>query len=123
MSFWIFMFIVDLLIPMILIGFGWLLKNHPPKDINFLFGYRTSRSMKNQDTWNFAQQYCGKLWINLGLIMLPIVCIILFSCRNESKSNIGMIGGFLNMIELIPLFISIVLTEHALKKKFDENVN
>ncbi len=122
MSFWIFMFLVDLLIPMILIGFGWLLKNHPPKEINFLFGYRTLRSTKNQDTWNFAQQYCGKLWINLGLIMLPVVCIILFSCRNESKSNIGMIGGILNMIELIPLFLSIFITEHALKKKF-ENVN
>ncbi|MBH5299218.1 SdpI family protein [Corynebacterium silvaticum] len=24
-------------------------------------GYRTSRSMKNQDTWNFSQKYCAKI--------------------------------------------------------------
>ena len=28
--------------------------------INDAFGYRTTRSMKNQETWRFAHQYSGK---------------------------------------------------------------
>ena len=32
-----------------------------PKEINSVFGYRTSMSMKNKDTWEFAHKYCGKV--------------------------------------------------------------
>ena len=47
MGFWIFMLVIDLLIPLTMIGFGRLFLKKIPKDINALFGYRTSMSMKN----------------------------------------------------------------------------
>ena len=54
MGFWIFMLITDLLIPVIMTVFGWYFIKQAPKNINYLFGYRTEMSMKNEDTWKFA---------------------------------------------------------------------
>lgn len=59
MLFWIFMLVMNLLIPISMIGFGKLFMKTTPKEINGLFGYRTSMSMKNKDTWIFAHHYCG----------------------------------------------------------------
>lgn len=50
MGFWIFMLIMDLLIPFTMIGFGKMFLKKAPDQINYVFGYRTSMSMKNQDT-------------------------------------------------------------------------
>ena len=58
MGFWIFMLIMDLLIPFTMIGFGKMFLKKAPDQINYVFGYRTSMSMKNQDTWVFAHHYC-----------------------------------------------------------------
>lgn len=64
MGFWIFMMFIELLIPVTMIGFGKMFLKHSPKEINMAFGYRTSMSMKNRDTWEFAHKYCGKIWYN-----------------------------------------------------------
>ena len=50
MGFWIFMLIMDLLLPFTMIGFGRYFMKKAPKEINSVFGYRTSMSMKNKDT-------------------------------------------------------------------------
>ena len=52
MAFWLFLTAMDLLIPAIMVGIGARFLKHPPKTINALYGYRTARSMKNQETWN-----------------------------------------------------------------------
>lgn len=56
MKFWIFMFIVTLLIPTSLLLTWYLCPKI--KTINNVSGYRTKRSMQNQDTWDFSQKYC-----------------------------------------------------------------
>ena len=65
MKFWIFMLIMDLLLPFTMIGFGRYFMKKAPKEINSVFGYRTSMSMKNKDTWEFAHKYCEE--IGLGI--------------------------------------------------------
>jgi len=42
------------MIPVIMIGVGYMMYKHPPKSINAIYGYRTARSMKNDETWKFA---------------------------------------------------------------------
>lgn len=45
---------------------GIILLKKPPKRINFLYGYRTNKSMRNQQSWDFAQMYSGKndsIWL------------------------------------------------------------
>jgi len=46
MWFWIIMFLCNLMIPVIMIGVGYMMYKHPPKSINAIYGYRTARSMK-----------------------------------------------------------------------------
>ena len=66
MEFWIFMLIMDLLLPFTMIGFGRYFMKKAPNEINSVFGYRTSMSMKNKDTWEFDHKYCGKVWYVCG---------------------------------------------------------
>lgn len=48
MMFWIYMLVCSLLIPLIILGVGALLAKHPPKQINWAYGYRTRRSTKTK---------------------------------------------------------------------------
>ena len=70
MGFWIFCLAMNLLLPVIMLVFGRLFQTKPPKTINGLFGYRTARSMKSQEAWDFAHRTCGRLWFKLGLVLL-----------------------------------------------------
>lgn len=123
MRFWIFMLVMDLLIPAAMIGFGKMFLNHAPKEINIAFGYRTNMSMKNKDTWEFAHRYCGKLWYTCGMILLPLTIIPMLFVIGKNADAIGTLGGIICTIQLIPLIGSIFPTEIALKKRFDKNGN
>lgn len=83
MGFWIFMLIMDLLIPGIMIGFGSYFAENAPENINLLFGYRTPRSMKNRNTWEFAHHYFGKLWRVTGWILFPVSIAVMLLCLGK----------------------------------------
>ena len=121
MGFWIFMFIMVLLIPFSMIFFGWLLFRKTPKEINYVYGYRTKRSMMNEETWRFANQYCGKAWYLCGLISAPLSVIAIALVFGKGPGTVGMVGGIITMLQLIPLGGAIIPTEIALRKNFDEN--
>jgi uncharacterized membrane protein len=119
----IFIVICNLIIPAIMLFFGVKFRKHGPKNINGIYGYRTSMSMKNKETWEFAHQYCGVLWIKLGFIML-ILSIIVSALAIECSDEIqGIVDGTLVTIQTITLIASIFPVEKALKKNFDENGN
>lgn len=121
MVFWIFMLLMDLLIPLTMIYFGRLFMAKPPKNINSVFGYRTTTSMKNKDTWEFAHKFCGKLWFWCGLVLLPLSVIPMIPVFGRSIGMIGTVGGIVCAIQIVPCIGSIFLTEAALKKTFDKN--
>lgn len=121
MWFWRFMLICDLIIPIVMIIGGRMMWKHCPKRINGIVGYRTTRSMKNMDTWKFAHDYCGKLWWKIGwLMIMPSVVIHLLVC-NSNENTIGIVGGILVTIQCIILVVSIYPTEKALKKHFNDD--
>ena len=121
MGFWIFMLIMDLLLPFTMIGFGRYFMKKAPKEINSVFGYRTSMSMKNKDTWEFDHKYCGKVWYVCGMVMLPITVIFMLLVIGKNEDCVGSIGGIICGVQLIPLIGSILPTEIVLKKNFDKN--
>ena len=121
MGFWIYMLIIDLLLPFTMIGFGKYFLKTAPKNINIVFGYRTSMSMKNKDTWIFAHKYCGKIWFISGLIMLPLSIVVMMLVIGGAENLVGTVGAGLCGVQFIPIVISIILTEKALNKTFDEN--
>lgn len=123
MWFWIFMMIMDLLIPFTMIGLGKYFINNAPKEINDFFGYRTSMSMKNKDTWEFAHHYCGRLWIIIGGIMIVPSVISMLFVIGKDIGTVGSFGGILCFVQLAFLIASIFPTEWALKKNFDKHGN
>ncbi|MFR8228887.1 MAG: SdpI family protein [Anaeromassilibacillus sp.] len=121
MGFWIYMLIMDLLLPFTMIGFGRHFMKNAPKTINGVFGYRTSMSMKNKETWEFAHKYCGKIWYICGLSALPITVIFMLLVIGKNVETVGTVGGIIMGIQLVPLIDSIFPTEIALRKNFDKN--
>lgn len=121
MGFWIFMTVCNLLIPILMIGIGKVFVKYPPKTINGIYGYRTSMSMKNTDTWNFAHLYCGKLWWKIGWIMLPVSMIAMIMLVGKNEDTVGIWGAVIVTIQCIILIAAIFPVESALKKNFDKS--
>lgn len=118
MKFWIFMIICNLILPGLMIGIGGMLITDPPKTINGVYGYRTSRSMKDQEAWDFAQVYCGKLWRRIGWIMLPFSIFGMFPAAGRDDNFIGWLGAGICIVECMVMMFSTFVVERALKKKF-----
>jgi len=123
MKFWIFMLIMELLIPVTMIGFGRYFSKKAPKEINSVFGYRTSMSMKNKDTWEFAHKHFGKIWFKWGWILLVVSVVVKLFTIGQSEDVIGWTGAILVHVQMVVLIVGIIPTERALKKTFDKNGN
>lgn len=123
MGFWLFMLVMDLLFPATMIGIGKSFQKAAPKDINPVYGYRTTMSMKNRDTWEFAHHYCGRLWFRMGLVLLPVNLIPMLLVIGRSGELVSIVGTVLCAIDTVVLIVSIFPTEAALKKTFDQDGN
>ena len=121
MGLWIWLLIVDLLIPLTELGFGTLFLRRAPKNINFIFGYRTALSMKNRDTWSFAHRMIGRLWLTLGGVLLPLSPVPLLFCLRSDERAIALTGGIVAVVQILLLILSVIPVEIALHRTFDEN--
>lgn len=118
MGFWFFMTLSNLIVPVLMIVVGMVLFKNPPKTINGFYGYRTRRSMENQEIWDFAQVYCGKLWRKVGWIMLPFSIVGMIPAVGRNDDFIGVLGTVIITAECIVMFVSMFFVESALKRKF-----
>ena len=109
--------------PLLMIIAGYMMYKHPPKEINGVIGYRTTRSRKNIDTWKFAHDYCGRLWFKAGFALLIPTIIAQIPFVKSSDSTIGWVTIVIEMIQLVVLIGSIFPVEKALKENFDDNGN
>lgn len=121
MGFWIFMLVMVWLIPVMMLGFGALFRRRPPRNVNYWFGYRTARSMKNEDTWEFAHHYMGKLWYVWGGVMLPLSTVAMLPVLGRDEDAVGSAGSIICIVQMLVIFITIGLTERALRKRYDKN--
>lgn len=121
MWFWWFMFFCNLLIPVLMIVSGRMMWKHCPRKINGVLGYRTTRSMKNMDTWKFAHDYCGRLWWKAGWTLLIPSILVQIPFYRSSDDIIGIVGAVICTVQCVILVASIFPTERALKKNFSED--
>lgn len=119
----VLMFVCNLLLPFIMVIAGYFMYKHSPKDINGIIGYRTKLSMKNQETWDFAQKFCGKLWLKIGGIMLLLSIILQIPFKESNKNTICWLTVILETVQVIILIVSIVIAEKTLKNTFDKDGN
>lgn len=114
MAVWLF----NLVIPAIMIISGAYFRKRSPKNINMLWGYRTSLSMKNRDTWETAHRLIGGIWLVEGLILLPatVITALLFA---ESDAALIVL-----MSAQLPVLLSgVIYTEAKLHSIFDKDGN
>ena len=123
MGIWFMMLGFNLLIPVIMLIAGKAFLRSAPKSINWMLGYRSTMSMKNEDTWIFAHQVVGGFWLKWGWVTLAVTVILMLLLLGKSVELISIVGCVLLFLQLIPVIAVIPHTEKALKGTFDKNGN
>ena len=118
--FWIFMFLFMLLTPSVMIFFGDKFQKAAPKNINWAYGYRSERSMKNRDTWVFAHKCIGSLWKTWGIALVPVSIIPMLFVLGKDVETIGNLCIALMVVQLVFLIFPIFIVESRLNKSFDK---
>ena len=91
-----------------------------PKEINSIYGYRTKRSTRNIDTWNYANKLCGKIMFVMGIITIPTIIVEAYYYGKELEAvsiSVNIIVG----IQLILMLSMIPFVEYSLNKNFDSD--
>ena len=118
MLFWIFMTAMAALTPLTMVLLGARFEKKPPKR-NSIIGYKTAMSSKNDDTWDFAQRFIGRLWRIWGLVTLFISLLVMLLVLNRDMPTIGYGALILICAQLVPLIGCVFPTERTLKRTFD----
>jgi uncharacterized membrane protein len=85
----------------------------PPKKINKLYGYRTYRTMKNMEIWNFANTIFNKnLLIYAGISFLA--GFLFASLVNTSISWQPM------LLVMLTLVVCVIKTEKSISEIYDD---
>ena len=121
MGYWIFMLVMVLLMPLVMLFTGRAFSKSAPKTINSVYGYRTPMSMKNQDTWQFAHRYFGRLWYRCGLVLTPVTAAVMCLALGKGESAVSWLGSALCIVQLAVILGSIVPTERALRRIFHKD--
>jgi len=104
--------VIHLLVGLIFLVLTFCLNVFPPKKINGTYGYRTAKAKKNQETWDFANNYSAKLFL-YAAIVLVILEVLLMVCFGV-KTTIWFPFVYLT----IAPFIIMYLTEKQLSIQF-----
>ena len=120
---WYFLFICSLLIPIALILFVYLIWKKTPKEINSIYGYRTKKSTRNIDTWNYANKICGKIMFIMGIIITIPTIIVEVLYYGKELEAVSIVVNIIVGIQLILMLSMIPFVEYSLNKKFDKDGN
>jgi len=96
---------------------GWLYMRFPPKNINPIYGYRTRRSMANQEIWDYANIVGAKMIFYLGSILLVLGTILYLLYPVDHIVMITTFGL------LLGLGVGMYWCETQLNERFDKNGN
>ena len=100
--FWLFMLATALLIPGSMLLLGRSFAKKPPGEINGGYGYRTARSMRNRQTWEFAHAYSGRFWVRAGRPTLAVSLVWMALLFGRDIGTVGRLGTVLTVIQLVP---------------------
>ena len=85
----------------------------PPKKINALYGYRTHKSMQNEDIWNFANTAFNQSFIIYsGLSFLGGLLLATLSSKELTWQPM--------ILVLLSILVCIIKTEKSLSNNFTD---
>jgi uncharacterized membrane protein len=100
----------------LMLGLAWYYKKYPPKKINELYGFRTRRTMANQDIWDVANKRSAQdLWTYALYLLVISVFLIVFNIPYAFLIHM--------VVLLLGLFAAIYASIRYLDKHFDKNGN
>ncbi len=105
----------QLLISIILLIAGLMLKITPPQKINTVFGYRTSLSMSNHESWKLGNRISANILIfgSLFLIMINVVSFFV-------KSNEILLTAVYLASVIVVLALTFLITQKRLKTRLQK---
>lgn len=105
--------IIHIAVASVLLFASCLMKIWPPKKINYLYGYRTARSMKNQRNWDMANRYGADfmMWAGITTVLIQILTYLLIGGNLSLHIPLG--------YYIVFIIISIIIIERQLIKKGD----
>jgi uncharacterized membrane protein len=89
----------------------------PPKKINSIYGYRTHRTIQNNDVWSFANKLFAVILLKYSGISFIAALVLTFI--NEALMNSWFSMAFM----IFTLLVAIIGTEKELNKNFDDEGN
>ncbi|MCC3158872.1 SdpI family protein [Hymenobacter sp. 15J16-1T3B] len=92
---------------------AWVTKYRPPKHINWLYGYRTARSMRTPATWQEANSYFARYFWRLSwaLLVLAVVAFLLIGGTHALQIVLA--------CWVLGIAVGLVSTERRLQRLFD----
>lgn len=86
----------------------------PPKKINSWYGYRTNKSMKNEEVWHFANTFFNKTLLQYAAISFVAALLLVFIISVKTTWQPM-------LILLLTLAVSVIKTEQVLSRNFDSD--
>jgi len=71
----------------------------------------------------FAHDYCGRLWLKIGLILLIPTVVSMHPSVNSNENVVGIVTLIVISVQVLVLVGSIFPVESTLKKNFNDNGN
>lgn len=107
---------MSLLIPGIMLLFGWVFARYPPKKISSMYGYRTRHSKQSQEAWDIAQPLFGRWFLGCGAVLLALV-LLSFVLVGVPADPYGMLLWYL-AAELVWMIVPVAAVELRLRRQF-----
>jgi len=112
----LFLFITSVLLPFTLSLIGLRLRRNPPRDINWFYGYRTSRSMRSPEAWEYANRRCGEIWFPMGLVVGAVSAMVAIVLWHKLETVTLWLVGF----QVLFIFLPIPIVERELARRFHD---
>lgn len=107
--------VINFIMPLGLILYGYLYKNKASKKVSNFFGYKTARTQISQKTWEYANKRVGEIWIKLGIGFTAFVAILLLLVPSQREKPSFIVIALAIILSITPFPI----VEKELKVKFD----
>lgn len=117
-AYWWYALVIVLALPLIIAAYGWLMVHHPSRKRLWSFGYGSPLSRESQEAWDFAQDYCGRCFMKIGVIVIIPAFLSLFLVTDAEADTIALLMIAVIVLEMVCMMAALPLTERALKRKF-----
>jgi uncharacterized membrane protein len=109
------------IVPVVMVIWGVFAARFPAKAINESRGYRTARSKKNQETWDFANELFSRLLWQTGLAQGVLAFLLMRALRMIPHGTQAKLAIVLTVLQIVCEALLKMPVERALREKFSDD--